>query len=165
MPPRSIKRVRLLRKAEIRTLNPKPVPHSIHILHRIRREDMVVHSRKLPHGIQIQPVEIIRHGRRRRHHHLRLRRVREPVHLGVRRSGVLERHGGVVDAVVPAGRGRARVRVGVALAPEAGQQEGVARAEVVGADAGALEAVDGFGDHFAHAAGFFGAGDAEEAGL
>ena len=36
---------------------------------------------------------------------------------------------------------------------------------MVGADAGALEAVDGFSDHFADATGFFGAGDTEEASL
>jgi hypothetical protein len=36
---------------------------------------------------------------------------------------------------------------------------------VVSADAGALQAVDGFVDHVADAAGLFGAGDAEEACL
>jgi hypothetical protein len=161
MSPRSIQRIRLLREPKIRTLNPKPIPHSLDILHRIRRKHMIIHSRKLPYGIQIQPIEIIRHRRRRRHNHLR---VRISLHLLIRSSVVLGKNG--VDAIVVLPRcGRAGVQIRVAFAPEAGQEEGVARAEVVGADAGALEAVNGFGDHVAHATRFFDAGDAEEAGL
>jgi len=78
------------------------------------------------------------------------------------RGGVLGRdHIGAVIGIdgLYAGCRRARMQVRVAFAPEAGEEEGVTRAEVMGADAGALKTVDGFIDHLAHAAGFFRAGD------
>ena len=72
----------------------------------------------------------------------------------------------IVVVIMPTRGRRAAVQVGgVAFAPEAGEEEGVAGAKVVSADAGALQAVDGFVDHVADAAGLFGAGDAEEACL
>lgn len=73
---------------------------------------------------------------------------------------------GRVVAIVVSGSRRARVQIWIVpFAPEAGQEKGIARAEVVGADAGALEAAGSFGDHFADAASFFCAGDAEKASL
>ena len=87
------------------------------------------------------------------------------------RSGVLGRDDtgaviGIIDVGgVYSGCWRAGVQIWVAFAPETGEEKGIARTEVVGADAGALEAVDDFVDHVAHATGFFGTGDAEEASL
>lgn len=62
------------------------------------------------------------------------------------------------------GSGRRGV-VWVAFAPEAGEEEGVAGAEVVGADAGALETGDSCCYHVADATHFFRAGDGEESSL
>lgn len=71
----------------------------------------------------------------------------------------------VIVVVIVSGSGRAALEVRVSFAPESGQEEGVTGAKMVDAHTGALEAVDGFGNHVAHAAGLFGTGDAEEASL